>query len=155
MLMIKNHMRAKMRTSLKKKTEVKKEDAKQDRNEKVIQEPQATVLPVVDKKEPEESVEENTSKTSSPSPSPPAAKSWSAIASDAIKSRQASNKTVSGSMVTKTPISGTTAGVSSTSMAAATIGKSSSPLLSKQPQKKDKNTFHLLQRVLSHWVRLR
>lgn len=123
---------------LKKKTEVKKEDAKQDRNEKVIQEPQATVLPVVDKKEPEESVEENTSKTSSPSPSPPAAKSWSAIASDAIKSRQASNKTVSGSMVTKTPISGTTAGVSSTSMAAATIGKSSSPLLSKQPQKKDK-----------------
>ncbi|KAF4000051.1 Ubiquitin carboxyl-terminal hydrolase 3 domain protein [Saccharomyces cerevisiae] len=41
-------------------------------------------------------------------------------------------------MVTKTPISGTTAGVSSTSMAAATIGKSSSPLLSKQPQKKDK-----------------
>ncbi|KAF4000050.1 Ubiquitin carboxyl-terminal hydrolase 3 domain protein, partial [Saccharomyces cerevisiae] len=69
------------------KTEVKKEDAKQDRNEKVIQEPQATVLPVVDKKEPEESVEENTSKTSSPSPSPPAAKSWSAIASDAIKSR--------------------------------------------------------------------
>ncbi|CAI4060595.1 mRNA-binding ubiquitin-specific protease UBP3 SKDI_05G2310 [Saccharomyces kudriavzevii IFO 1802] len=120
-----------------KKIELKKDDIKPEHDEKAIEEPQpATFDAIPDEKEAEETDEEDTSKTSSPTPA--AAKSWSAIASDAIKSRQTSNKSASGSTASKTPTSMAAASTPATAAAAAIIAKSHSPLLSKQPQRKDK-----------------
>lgn len=120
----------------KRKIEPKKDDTEKEQGEGAILEtyPASEGLPVVGNEELEETADEDTTKASS-SPTLPTAKSWSAIASDAIKSRQASNKSASGSTISQTSASTT---ATSAPLSTAATAKSNSPLSSKQPQRKDK-----------------
>lgn len=120
----------------KRKIEPKKDDTEKEQGEGAISEtyPASEGLPVVGNEELEETADEDTTKASS-SPTLPTAKSWSAIASDAIKSRQASNKSASGSTISQTSASTT---ATSAPLSTAATAKSNSPLSSKQPQRKDK-----------------